>query len=217
MEHHAPNHVCHCGRNLDHRGSPSLRHRSFGHADRRLLCGACAREADRTLGRVARCGGSGGLTETVKLIFLDFDGVMASRQYAEEHHAEVLEPAKAALLNDLVARTDALIVVSSSWRSTVGEMRDWLARAGLVDAAHRVLSITPRVEPDYRDEGRSQRAVEISLWLESWELDTEAARFCILDDGDEMGDLTPHLVQIDPVFGLTPRDTALAAQLLRPA
>jgi hypothetical protein len=217
MEDHVQGPVCHCGRNTSHRGHLNPRHRRNGPDDKRFLCTACAREADRTLGRVVRYAGSGEFLEAVKLVFLDFDGVMASSQYAAEHHEEVLEPAKAALLNDLIARTDALIVVSSSWRSSVGQMRDWLARAGLLDAAHRVLSITPRVEPNYWDENRSQRAVEISRWLENWGFDRRDTRFCILDDGDEMGDLTPYLVQIDPFFGLTHRDTALAAQLLCPA
>lgn len=216
MVEHASDQICHCGRRIDHRGILALRRRSYGSDDKRLLCTGCAREADRALGRAVCHAGPGASAEPVKLIFLDFDGVMASSQYAEEH-PEILEPAKAALLDDLIARTDALVVVSSSWRSTVGEMRDWLARAGLRDAGHRVLSITPRVEPSYWDESRSQRAVEISRWLESWGFDEEAARFCILDDGDEMGDLAPHLVQIDPFFGLTPRDVALAAQMLRPA
>jgi hypothetical protein len=138
----------------------------------------------------------------VKIIFLDFDGVLLTPAYQLEHGGGKLEPEKVRLLQGLLEATNARIVVSSNWRSTVGKMRLVLQATGLRDARKWVIGVTPRFRhnpPPWLTSRHADRGDEIQAWLLEH---PEVTAFVILDDGNDMGRACHRLVQTDPYIGL---------------
>lgn len=159
----------------------------------------------------------------MRVIFLDFDGVMNNNKFlrsnpsAENASAQQVDPRAVALLDKLVKSTDAKIVISSTWRHSrkLSEIQGILRQAGSRVAFRAVIDRTPV--------GESNRGQEIQEWLE---LDPEREvvnpaheplqAYVILDDTNEM---TPeqqdHLVQTNPQVGLTDQDVVEAISILR--
>lgn len=108
------------------------------------------------------------------VIFLDFDGVMVTaRCDCDDHVFPDFDPVCVANLNDLVARSGAEIVVTSSWRHAhprVLNLGDFFVDQGL-DA--RIYSMTGRG-------GSEHRGIRIARWL----LDNDHGAYVILDDLD---------------------------------
>lgn len=129
--------------------------------------------------------------EKLKVIFLDFDGVIVTAHTRYRSG----DPWCVHLLNDIVKKTGAKVVVSSSWRmgSTVSELQAELDSWGVkVD----VIDKTP-VDHEV------QRGVEIKRWLDTRK-DVES--FVILDDDTDMGELASRLVKTNPRHGLDSGD-----------
>ncbi len=131
----------------------------------------------------------------MRVVFLDFDGVLNSARYFDElrkaealvqlvEHDDFLDRAAVALLDYLVFATDAKIVVSSSWRlsRTVKELDETLTSAGL--RSGRVIDKTADLQG-------VPRGNEIKLWVDTH----RPASFVILDDDDDMGQLATRLVK----------------------
>jgi hypothetical protein len=99
------------------------------------------------------------------------------------------------VLNDIVARGGADVVVSSTWRygKTVAELQAMLEAQGF---AGRVVDVTPTGAPG------SARGDEIAAWL----AEHEVTGFVIIDDHGDLGELGTHLVLTRPAHGLTPAD-----------
>lgn len=147
----------------------------------------------------------------MKVIFLDFDGVLNSVEYHKrryeqnperlhERKAPCLDPAAIAVLNEVVEKTGALVVVTSTWR--IGEPRvhlcDWLRDAGYKGF---VLGATIRIPG-------ARRGVEIQDWLDHAAKHPPArlgpvTHFVILDDDTDMEHLYDKLVKVDDQRGLT--------------
>ena len=139
-----------------------------------------------------------------RVIFLDIDGVLAPIQRWDRYGD--LDPACIEVLNQIVARGGAEVVVSSTWRygKTVGELQAMLAAAGF---RGRVVDTTPTGPPG------ASRGDEISAWLEQHDV----SGYVIIDDHLDMGTLRTHLVQTQPAHGLRPSDaTHVVATLMRP-
>lgn len=132
--------------------------------------------------------------ESTKIIFLDFDDVLNTSKTLER--GELFETSKIGLLNDILDRTDAKIVVTSNWRlaATSGELEEILVEAG-VHAAGRVTGVTPWIED-------LSRGAEINAWLENAPL--PVGKFVIIDDRADMEAFSRRLVRTDPRFGLVP-------------
>jgi hypothetical protein len=116
-----------------------------------------------------------------------------------------LEPACIEVLNAIVARTGADVVVSSTWRygKTVGELQAMLDAHGF---AGRVRDKTPVGPPG------ATRGDEIGAWLAEHPVEG----YVIIDDHVDMGALASRLVLTHPAQGLRPADVARAvATLLR--
>jgi len=120
----------------------------------------------------------------MKLIFLDFDGVVNTRLYdAEEKRLRYFHPVDEAVnnknaigfLNLLVAETGAKVVISSSWRRdrTVETLSQWLRNSGFEG---EVVGKTPRMDSYCR----GAEIEEYMLRLE----DVES--YVILDDDADM-------------------------------
>jgi hypothetical protein len=120
----------------------------------------------------------------VKLIFLDFDGVLNSYRtvwaapgdengWMPEH----LDPVAIGLVRKLCELTGAKIVISSSWRIefSIEQLKEILATKGWKDApiiGHTMMRFSHR----YRGE-------EVAYWLEDFEAEgNEVESYVILDD-----------------------------------
>lgn len=112
-------------------------------------------------------------------------------------------------LNEVVRRTDCVIVISSSWRigSSRHDLQHFLELRGF---NYGVLSVTPSVGKANRVRGD-----EIQLWLDrAKEKYGEIESFAIVDDDSDMGHLMPRLVRTDFTTGLTDEHVEQLVSLL---
>lgn len=161
------------------------------------------------------------------VLFLDVDGVLNSHEWRDRAHAEPrerlapreethLSPALVSLVNDAVARTGAVCVLSSSWRynHNVAQMEDRLWRAG--GDAISIVDLTPthlelhgvNFHESYMCESRGR---EISEWLS---LHGAPGGYAVIDD---CASLHPHMeraVITDARVGVTARDVEALVRLL---
>lgn len=136
----------------------------------------------------------------MKVIFLDFDGVLTNRSTQFGFG----DPNCVRALNRITTLTDAKIVVSSTWRlQGLKAVKDNLKHWGVIA---EVVDITPRLHNDAGTRGN-----EIKQWLIE---NRVVSRFVILDDDTDMGDLREHLVRCDTNTGLTDNDVTFAVQKL---
>lgn len=140
----------------------------------------------------------------MKVIFLDFDGVLNSigsivmytRVKAEKRHEQLCPVCTSNLIYLLDKVPEAKVVISSTWRKfhSLDWLRDKLKFYG-IDSS-RVIDRTP-----FRLSDRV-RGYEIEEWLEdNAALNIES--FVILDDNSDMANLMHKLVKTDTRDGLT--------------
>ena len=150
------------------------------------------------------------MSDELRVIFLDFDGVLNSHSYLLElgHHdpgPEQLCTERIARINRICEQTRARIVVSSQWRHgrTVDELRDLLRSRGCT---------APII--DRTDVGSSaHRGDQIADWIR----DHEVASYVVLDDlgGPCLSPVTDRLVQTDYMGdGLTDEHVERAVNML---
>ena len=158
---------------------------------------------------------------SLRLIFLDFDGVLNSEAWREnrgprdpaidiatldnnERYAlRSLDPAAVQVLETIVRRLDARVVVSSSWRLdfTVPQLNWLLAYHGFSDV---VLGATPdSTRWPHGTAGSRTRGGEIAVWLGA--LNVQPAEYVILDDEAVTGH-GDRLYKLDPMVGLLDAD-----------
>jgi HAD domain in Swiss Army Knife RNA repair proteins len=138
-----------------------------------------------------------------RVIFLDIDGVLAPIRRWDRYGE--LDPACIQVLNEIVARGGADVVVSSTWRygKTAAELQVMLQAHGFTGG---VVDTTPTDRPG------TGRGEEIASWLAGHPV----SGYVIIDDHADMGELHGHLVQTQPAHGLQPDDAPRAiATLLR--
>lgn len=151
---------------------------------------------------------------TKKIVFLDFDGVL---NHAKWFHAQAglwnsgpimrdedhFDPRAVDRLNNLIDRTEAVVVVSSTWRLhlTVDELANLLQRVGF---RGKVFGKTPELPTD--------RGLEIQAWLELHA--RPDPHFVILDDNADMAHLSAFLVQTSFAYGLQDEHVARAYAIL---
>lgn len=160
--------------------------------------------------------------ETMKVIFLDIDGVLNRQENGQD---EVIEEEKVALLSGLIHQTGALLVLHSGWRFFFGESGKPLHPAGekLIRTLKKHNLSLFGFTPDLSDETirRTRRfslvkAKEILLWLQRQETTVET--YVILDDLNLKNAITDiHQVKINGKTGLTKRDIEKAAAILEGA
>lgn len=159
----------------------------------------------------------------MKIIFLDFDGVLNSQRYMESDaygtgkglafgHSQI-DPKAVELLNKMIDVTDARVVISSSWRHiwSRDEIGRMLKQRGFRHPSS-IIDITPSL--------MSQRGDEIAQWLgqadEGRRIGGEKIDgYVILDDSTDMHpDQMEHFVQTNPDTGLTSQDVNRAISIL---
>ncbi len=162
----------------------------------------------------------------IKIIFLDFDGVINGSEPTPNEAFGVgwplshIETALVEKIDKIVEAVEAIdadqgiktkIVISSSWRVefSLNELRNLLQTKGL---RAEVIDVTPRLHPkkfsEYIPRGR-----EIQSWLDNHQTD-QVVKFIILDDVPDMGQLMSRLIQTDDRTGITDNDVEKAIQML---
>lgn len=164
----------------------------------------------------------------MKLIFLDIDGVLNSDEYAssqfyltETHgmsdgeimliHRHVhIDPKALLLINDLVDRSGAEVILSSTWRAwySTEEITEIMQKRG---ATFKIVGSTPILHGKVNS-SRIPRAHEIQAYLKS--LTAQPDAFVILDDVDDMFKLKKNLVLTNMKFGITTDDVEAALKIL---
>ena len=159
----------------------------------------------------------------MKVIFLDFDGVLNSAEYMlfnkEEWNsgddAGMIDPDSVALVNQIIEKTGAKVVISSSWRlgHTIDELKTILKRKGFIG---EVIGMTPPtflLNPDDEENKQfSERGHEIQKWLRTQKETIES--FVILDDESDMVHLKPRLVQTTWRSGINETHIEAAIKML---
>jgi hypothetical protein len=129
----------------------------------------------------------------MKLIFLDIDGVMNHRKHfvrSRLHDGQEFCPIAVRNLREILKRTGAKIVVSSTWRKMgLTKIKELFRNYDMQQYIH---GITPVIEDVIRGKEIQQYLIGLS--------DVES--YVILDDDDDMGDLLPRLVHTSQLDGL---------------
>ncbi len=154
----------------------------------------------------------------MKIIFLDIDGVLnvypqGSDKYGSKFHTHFMDNLKI-----IVEKTDAKIVISSTWRMAgLDEMQDMWKHRNL---AGEVIDITPNHM--VKTGSTLQRGKEIQEWLE---FHPEVVNYIILDDDTDMeeyqmnnfvqcSDNQDHEDCVDNGYGLTTKCAEKAIEIL---
>lgn len=154
----------------------------------------------------------------MKVIFLDIDGVLNSRQFFMALYRETGKsilvrefcPISVSNLLYIIAEVPGVkIVVSSSWRkgTTIEELRRTLEKNAFIPP-DMVIDKTA----DYSDRGHD-RGWEIQDWLDKH---PEVEKFVILDDSDDVVHLKPFRPDIKWDLGLTVLNSDAAIKILDP-
>ena len=152
----------------------------------------------------------------MKVIFLDVDGVLNTHKTTRRldccNEFTFVDARKVLRLRDIVERTGAKLVLSSTWRLGADKDAFFLEREALrelVAEFRRVrcplwFDVTPYLP-------RAKRWQEINAWLITHDTDD----FIILDDvGEELKPFADKLVLTDPWQGLTKERAELAISML---
>lgn len=136
----------------------------------------------------------------MKVLFLDVDGVLNCNRRWKGPNAEHLDSFCLLSLADIIEKTEAKIVVSSTWR-LYSHIYDSTECSGLLIRLNRygldkeVIGYTPDITP------RGPRANEIKQWLSEH---PEVERFAILDDDADAGfGLEENFFRTNFTHGLT--------------
>ena len=153
----------------------------------------------------------------MKVIFLDFDGVMDTAYYghvlgkesrpSDDKFGAVFDPSCVRNLKEIIDKTGAEIVVTSSWKSlmTYRDMLNMWEQRGLPGC---VIDLTPSPS-----ECR-HRGDEIDAWLKECK---DECQYIILDDIDE-SNFNEHqlsgLIIVNPYHGLDKKAAEKAIKIL---
>lgn len=166
----------------------------------------------------------------MKIIFLDFDGVLNSQKFLRSQffkdsvknltdaelyllkYEYMIDPEAVKLVNDLVARSGAQVVASTSHRTrySLDEINTMLKNRG---ATFQIADKTPKLLPQKFSQ-IVERGDEIQAFLDLFLPAEKPESFVILDDFSDMGDLMDHLVLTRDRFGLTTENVEDALKIL---
>ena len=153
----------------------------------------------------------------MKVIFLDFDGVMDTAYFGHvlgkeglpchDEFGAVFDPNCVECLKEIIDKTGAEIVITSSWKSLMsfGDMLNMWEQRGLPGF---VIDMTPATSTC------RNRGDEIDAWLKECK---DECQYVILDDIDESNfneHQLPRLIVVNPYHGLDKEAAEKAIELL---
>lgn len=146
-----------------------------------------------------------------KILFLDFDGVLATDNYydklcfanlkTKDSWGRFFDPICCNYLQDVVSKTDASLVITSSWRNYLSCFQ-LILMWNLRGLPGKIIGITPKYS--------IHRGIEINAWLSHHK---DVSNYVIIDDMDYLqfeAEHHSHLVTCDHFKGLQ-IDTCLKA------
>lgn len=161
----------------------------------------------------------------MKVVFLDIDGVLNAHEWDREVMCGQIQREKVQLLNDVLRKTDARIVLSSAWRYIVhrGESNlmgmEWLLRShGML--ADRLIGITcedTMIRGEFRGDrdtwpAVNERGSQVHRWLTE---NPGVARYVVVDDIDlGISECGHPFVKTDGAVGLTESEAKRIVELL---
>lgn len=153
-----------------------------------------------------------------KIIFLDFDGVLVTRDeiiathnWAVNHggvRKEFLRGECVDILNKIIERTGAKIVVSSSWRM-IHDISSFMSIFKENGCIGEVIDLTPkwkfvREKPGVIAGCHENRGQEIQQWIDDNVVNKTDFRYIIIDDDSDMLDQQmPFFIQTLSSVGLS--------------
>ena len=154
----------------------------------------------------------------MKILFLDFDGVMVTDRYQaqltatnsplRDEYGAQFDPVCVKNLRHIIDATDAGIVVTSTWKMDMGLdgiQKMWDAR----QIPGKVIGVTPDIDPIHRGD-------EIQAWLDA---NQGAVRYVIIDDTPFLDffreEQLPHLFKVDERTGLDEKTVTKVIELLK--
>lgn len=118
----------------------------------------------------------------MKIIFLDIDGVLNSKETAQRHRGVIgIDPYLVAIFNRIIFATNAKIVLSSTWR--LGKETRNEIRKQVMD----FIDVTPRM-PLRGGAEMKERGKEVRAWLKDH---PDVEKYAILDDDSDFFDYQP--------------------------
>ena len=149
--------------------------------------------------------------DKLKIIFLDFDGVISTHEKGIK-----LDTEKVALLEEILSATGAKIVVTSSWRVGTRNKDEFVNKLFNFHRSKDYISKCPLFVNsiyDVTDTMGNDRGEEIQRWIDKHE--NEIDQYIILDDENEYSDEQLfNFVQTDEYEGLTIREAKLCIKML---
>jgi len=150
----------------------------------------------------------------MKIVFLDIDGVLNSRNKLIELYNKTGKPHSGTSfpfdekclenLKKLVEETNAKIVITSTWRMYEDNMNILLTKFKEYELDKHIIGYTPVLY--------ISREEEINEYLEELE---ESCDFVIIDDITDMGELNDKLVITSPQTGFTEENLNRAIKILK--
>jgi HAD domain in Swiss Army Knife RNA repair proteins len=160
----------------------------------------------------------------IRIVFLDFDGVLNShalwaRMKEGGDLSDIdtfLDPDAVARVNRLCTDSDADVVVSSTWRLSHSrpQLQRLLRERGF---KRQVVGVTPDYTVRTAPCGlwvALERGHEIQGWLDDNAKRYDVVSFVILDDDSDMAHLAARHVKTNATLGLTDADVEQAAKIL---
>lgn len=156
------------------------------------------------------------MDKNIKVIFLDFDGVITTLNSGYR-----LDYDKVDMIKEIIDKTDAKLVISSSWKSyDLKSTIEDLKKSGFTLCDH-IIDITPSLgifkynnnDGEARTEFHIPRGIEIDFWLEH--TNYNVLNYVILDDFDDMLYVQKdNFIQTDMYNGLNDNDVKKAIEIL---
>lgn len=153
------------------------------------------------------------IAKKMKVIFLDFDGVITT--YYSHWNIDI---EKLKLLDEIIQQTDAKIVVSSSWKHGSENVEDFKNRIYNKRCSKNIKTQTPFEKfvnqiYDITDSNGAWRGDEVQRWVDNHKEELES--YVILDDDDDFKDEQLfNFVQTDGFEGITSREVKLCVGIL---
>lgn len=151
------------------------------------------------------------MNNKLNIIFLDIDGVLNNKstdEYAPTGCIGIMDE-KVELLQQLIGRTGAKVVLSSDWRLDKDKnTKDYVYLTNKLNNYNiKIFDITPDIR-------WSERGNEILEWLNVHKVDG----WVVLDDIDFSGfynpEILPHVIITNPEVGLQQSDINLATKII---
>jgi hypothetical protein len=165
----------------------------------------------------------------VKIIFLDIDGVIATPNKIEDGMWGLCDT-RQELLGEILEKTNAKIVLSSSWRKpTVKETKEYMLSQGFW-FSDKIIGVTIRAYHEIKFLNKIHlsipRGVEIKQWIDTHihsdngknfkrkKLNIDYNFVIIDDDTDMLFEHKNNFVNTDAYNGLTKKDVKKAIKIL---